>query len=437
MKFFILFTTLLLSLSSYSKNYDGYIIKLKKNPESFLNFLSNVGKVERLRVKNHYFYTLSDQGLNKSNLETIRNHPLVEYIEPNYYYHLDTPVDIQWGREITEKKGFLKQWNLLNRGKRQRGREINYKEGMDISAMKAWEITQGKKDVIIAVIDTGITYNHPDIKENVWINEAEKNGQPGVDDDQNGYVDDIYGWDFARKISDPIDNEWGHGTHVAGIIAAKHNERGIKGIMNQARVMALKIFNKKAEGEARSPTSGIIESFYYAIDNGVQIINASWGGGDFSQALLDAMRDLAKNNIIFVTTAGNHKRNNDETPYYPAGYDSDNIVVVGAYTGAGQKAYFSGYGKNSVDIWAPGTNVLSLYKTNPVGDFTYTEMSGTSMAAPHVAAILGMAKSINPGLDYRQAIQALMDASIDEDHFRDLSRYGRADAEKLLNNLAK
>ncbi|MDH5582156.1 MAG: S8 family serine peptidase, partial [Bdellovibrionales bacterium] len=344
----LLIPIILISFSLSAQDYSGHIIKLKNKGELFFNSFSQIGSFRKLRIRNHHFYKLTDNNLTKQDVERLASHPDVEYIEPDYYYDFVKPVEISWGREITEKNGFKKQWNLYNRGKKQRGRGLSYTEGKDISALKAWETTQGNNEVIIAVIDTGVDYDHPDLKENVWINEAEKNGEIGVDDDLNGYIDDVYGWDFAKNISDPIDNEWGHGTHVAGIIAASHNERGIKGVMNNAKIMALKIFNKKAEGEDRSPTSGIIESFYYAIENDVKVINASWGGGAYSKALEMALKDLAKNNIIFVTTAGNHKRNNDETPYYPGGYDSDNIVVVGAYDGDGAKSWYSGYGKEMV-----------------------------------------------------------------------------------------
>lgn len=433
---FLLIPILMISFSLQAQDYSGYIVKLKRNTSGVLNSFAGIGKLERMRVRGQYLYKLaSNNKLTKLDIKSFESHPDVEYIEPNYYYHLVKPVETTWGREISEKQGFKKQWNLLNRGKRQQGRGMKYIEGKDISALKAWEKTKGNKDIIIAVIDTGVEYNHPDIKENIWVNQAEKNGEPGVDDDLNGYVDDIHGWDFAKKISDPIDNEWGHGTHVAGIIAATHNERGIKGVMNKAKIMALKIFNKKAEGEARSPTSGIIESFYYAIENDVKIINASWGGGAYSKALEDAIKDLAKNNIIFVTTAGNHKRNNDEKPYYPAGYDSDNIVVVGAFNGTGTKSWYSGYGKESVDIWAPGNDILSLSKRNTIGEFKYSEKSGTSMAAPHVAATLGLGHSVSPSLDYRTAIQTLMNTTVPEAQLNDLSRYGRLDASGFLEGL--
>lgn len=418
------------------KRFDGYIVKLKRHRINLISTLEALGELKKLRIPRKHIYKLKrDKELNENLLQALNEDRNIEYIEPDYYYYHKQPLTESSFRELTEKKGFERQWGLKNRGKKQRGRQIKFKEGIDISAENIWEIRRGDRTTTVAIIDTGIDYDHPDLKENIWINEKEKNGQPGVDDDKNGYVDDIYGWDFAKNISDPIDNEWGHGTHVAGIVGAKHNTRGIKGVMNDVQLMALKIFNKKAEGEARSPTSGIIEALAYAAQMKVKVINASWGGGDYSKALEEAIQDLRDENIVFVTTAGNHKRNNDETPYFPAGYDSDNIVVVGSYNGVGNKSWFSGYGNNSVHVFAPGEDILSTLKRNYIQEFEYGSMSGTSMAAPHVAGIIGVAFSKSYYPFYQIILNALEASSIKTKELEGMSKFGRVDGAKFLKSL--
>ena len=207
-------------------------------------------------------------------LAELRGNPLVEYAEPNYIVRaVLMPNDPQ----------FAQLWGLHNTG------QTGGTPDADIDAPEAWDIHRGSSDVIIAVIDTGVAYNHPDLDDgldsNIWTNDVELNGIPGIDDDGNGYVDDIYGWDFVGEDNDPTDF-YAHGIHVAGTVAAiGSNATGITGVNWLASIMPLRIFGAFGYGDAAKA----IEAIFYAVDNGARVINASWGGEGFSQALYDAI----------------------------------------------------------------------------------------------------------------------------------------------------
>lgn len=240
-----------------------------------------------------------------------------------------------------------------------------------IKAREAWDITQGRPEVIVAVIDTGVDYRHPDLQENIWLNTAELKGSDNVDDDGNGYIDDIRGWDFVgndavnpKADADPMDM-YGHGTHVAGIIAAVgNNGQGIAGINWQAKIMALKV---QADFGEYFEDFAIIEAIQYAIAKGAKIINCSFGGDSRSDNEEKAFIALKKAGIIAVCAAGNDGLNTDTAPIYPSGYNLDNIISVAASDTNDNLATFSNYGLNSVDVMAPGVNIFS---TVPEGTST-------------------------------------------------------------------
>ena len=233
----------------------------------------------------------------------------------------------------------------------------------NIKAGEAWDITPGKPEVVVAVIDTGVDYRHPDLQANIWINTAELNGLPGVDDDGNGYIDDIRGWDFAgadaaktAADNDPLDVN-GHGTHVSGIIAAAGNNGvGIAGINWLAKIMPLKV---AADNGQYFEDFAIIEAIHYAIDQGAKIVNCSFGGASSSAAEEGAFTALKNAGGLAVCAAGNSGLNNDTTRHYPSGYTLNNIIAVAAGGSDDQLASFSNWGPTSVDLMAPGVGIYS------------------------------------------------------------------------------
>ena len=266
----------------------------------------------------------------------------------------------------------------------------------DINAPEAWNTLTGTGGTVVAVIDTGVDYNHPDLRDNMWVNSGEIPGN-NIDDDKNGYVDDVYGYDFVNNDSDPFDDQ-GHGTHCAGTIAAVGNNGiGVAGVNWHAKIMALKFL-----GTNGGTTSDAIRALDYAVMMGVKLSNNSWGGGPASQALSVAIDKARLANHIFVAAAGNSYNNNDVDPSYPASYSQDNIVAVAAIDHNGAIADFSNRGILSVDIGAPGVDILSC---QPGGGYQF--LSGTSMAAPHVAGALSLLLDRYPNITYTDAISML------------------------------
>ncbi len=258
-------------------------------------------------------------------------------------------------------------------------------------AARAWKVTHGSKDVLVAVIDTGIDINHEDIKANLWKNPGEtgldKNGKDkavnGIDDDKNGYVDDVHGWNFVSSTGDLTDNH-GHGTHIAGIIGAQAgNQKGISGISPEVSLMIIKYYDPKVTNTDNLKNT--INSINYAIKMGAQIINYSGGGTDYSQEEFDAVKKAEKNGILFVAAAGNERSNSDQFHYYPADYKLSNIISVTALDPSKEILSTSNFGIETVDIAAPGQNIISTLPGN-----SYGFMTGTSQATAFVtgAAVL-------------------------------------------------
>ena len=277
----------------------------------------------------------------------------------------------------------------------------------DIDAPEGWAISKGSKDVLVAVIDTGIDYNHPDLSANMWTNPGETgtdaNGNDkstnGIDDDNNGYVDDFRGWDFYNNDNDPMDDH-SHGTHCAGTIgAAGDNNVGVIGVSPNVSLVGLKFLSGGGSGY----TSDAIQAVLYHNKIGVDISSNSWGGGGYSQALKDAIDAAASRNILFVAAAGNSGLNTDNSTYYPCGYDSANVMSIAATDHNDNIASFSNYGVTSVDMGAPGVSILS---TTPNSGYRF--FSGTSMATPHVSGAAALLKSVSPSMSYADMKYALM-----------------------------
>jgi subtilisin family serine protease/fibronectin type 3 domain-containing protein len=324
-------------------------------------------------------------------LDALRRNPHVLYAEPDY---------IVRATGVASDPLFANQWDFHNTG--QTGGTLD----ADMDAPEAWDATTGSGSTVVAVIDTGVDYLHPDLAANMWFNSDEVPGN-GIDDDANGYIDDIHGYDFYNNDANPLDDH-SHGTHVAGTIGAVgNNGTGIAGTNWNVQIMALKFLGADGSGT----TSDAIEAIRYAIDNGAHISNNSWGGDPFSQSLYDAIRDARDVGHIFVAAAGNGNFigfgiDNDATPFYPAGYDLDNIVAVAATDHRDDLAIFSNYGATTVDLGAPGVSILS---TTPGGNYALN--TGTSMAAPHVAGALSLVRDFVPNLTYRQIIDRVLTAA--------------------------
>lgn len=336
----------------------------------------------------------------------------VEYAEPNFIYEIIKPIvnsnvlDEILSYNTSSDEGvyytpadekFGQLWGLNNTGSNG-PRNVSAVEGADVDAVRAWEITQGDRAIKIAVIDTGIDYNHPDLRDQMWTNEAEANGEPGVDDDGNGYVDDIHGYDFANDDGDPIDGH-SHGTHCAGTIGASHNAIGVAGVMRDVQFVAVKFLSDSGSGS----TEAAIKAIDYATQAGVDIMSNSWGGGGRSQALQEAIERANEAGIVFTAAAGNSSTDNDSSPHYPSNYNVDNVISVAATTAADELASFSCYGRSTVHIGAPGHEILSTVK-----DGKYASYSGTSMATPHVTGVIGLFLSENKDLTPLQVRNKVM-----------------------------
>jgi subtilisin family serine protease len=312
-------------------------------------------------------------------LATYRDSGLVERAEPDYIVNvLLEPNDFHYLNGD--------QWNLNNLG------QYGGVPGADIHATNGWDLQTSAGKIIVAVIDTGIRYTHEDLAANMWHNPQEN---------LDGYTNDLYGIntvDNGNGNGDPWD-DYGHGTHVAGIIGAVGNNGvGIAGICWQAQLMALKFIDTNGYGTI----SDAITCMDFAQSHGAKIINASWGSYDFtSAALRDAVNSLRDAGIILVAAAGNDANNNDAYPLFPASYNYDNVIAVAATDRNDNLAFFSNYGLNAVHVAAPGLPVFSCWNGS---DSDYQYYQGTSMAAPHVAGACALLWSLHPDLSLLQVI---------------------------------
>ena len=309
-------------------------------------------------------------------IRDLNGHPEVEYAERDYIVH---------ATDYANEPRFGELWGLNNTG------QIGGVPNADINGLEASGVTQGDPNLVVAVIDTGVDFSHTDLSGRRWVNPGESGGGKetnGIDDDGNGFVDDVNGADFFSNDGNPFDDN-GHGTHLAGTIAASVNDQGVVGVAPNVKIMGLKFLGASGSGS----TSNAVRAIGYAQSKGIKISNNSWGcqgHGCFSQALKDA---IDTSGSLFVAAAGNNDINNDVDPSYPASYDSQNILSVAAVDRFGNKAWFSNFGANSVDISAPGVEILSSVPGN-----TYASLDGTSMAAPHAAGVAALAASGDPAL---------------------------------------
>ena len=311
----------------------------------------------------------------------------VAYIEPDYIVTVfETPNDPM----------FNLLWGLENTG------QTGGTAGADIDATRAWDVFTGSDDVVVVVIDTGTDYTHPDIAANAWANPGEIPGN-GIDDDGNGFIDDVRGWDFYNDDNNPMDDH-GHGTHCAGTIGAVGNNGiGVVGVNWTVKIMAVKFLSSGGSGS----TSDAIDAISYATMMGVDVMSNSWGGGGYSTALEDAIEAAYAAGIMFVAAAGNSSTNTDTYPHYPSSYPTGNVISVAATDHNDELASFSNYGLVSVDLGAPGDDVYSTFPGN-----SYGTLSGTSMATPHVSGAVALVMGRFPAMNVDQ-VKALILNSVD------------------------
>jgi len=368
--------------------------------------LTRLRKHQRIRVDH---VRLAEGKDVSGTIDRLRDDPDVLYVEPNFLLE-PCAVPNDFGSKL---------WFLGNDG--------SYgTAGVDIGAREAWDKTRGSHDVIVAVVDTGVEWYHDDLQANMWVNHDEVAGN-GVDDDGNGFKDDVHGYDFYSWDADPDDND-GHGTHVAGTIGAVgNNGKGVVGVNWEVRIMALRFM-----GGGSGSLSDAAAAIEYAVENGADVINASFGSYGYSYTLRDAIAEASDAGVLFVAAAGNEDNDNDSYAFYPAGYDLPNVVSVAATNSSDRVSSFSNYGDQSVHVAAPGEDIYSTYINGG-----YTWMSGTSMASPVVAGTAALALSADPTLQPADLKQLIMDTSVTSSNLSSWTiSGGRIDAASLIDSVS-
>lgn len=367
----------------------GYIVKFKQGTAGFQQALFSKNMNGAHVVDNHESGNLVLVDFGKSNkretakkLAEIMKNPDVQYVVENkkvQAFHMPNDPET------------AKQWSIAK-----------------VRAADAWTNGVGSREVIVAVTDTGVDYSHGDIKDNMWTNKKEIAGN-NIDDDNNGYVDDIYGYDFNGNDADPKDETGsqnpGHGTHCAGILGAVgDNGKGISGMSQKISIMASRFLGADGSGDLM----GAVKSIDYATNNGAHVISASWGAGvsaSEAQPITEAISRANDKGVIFVAAASNDGKNNDGYEVYPANTPLPNVITVAASNSSDGKPSWSNYGIGKVSLSAPGD---AIYSTLP-GE-KYGNLSGTSMATPLVSGLVGLMLSHNPNLKPTE-VKALLQAS--------------------------
>ena len=397
--FLLVFTTLLFDysnvyaakkepqVSAVPRHHKELIIKYKpnaneQNVKASVKQKLKLNKLEsKYRTKNKQLDVLEigDSDNLDQTIAALQKDPNVAFVQPNY---------VLSATDLPQDERFIEQWGLRNEGQK------SGISGIDVGAVEAWETTLGIRSVLVGVLDTGIDISHPDLVDSIFTNTLEI-ASNGIDDDGNGYIDDVHGYDFSNDDASVYDSSSDdrHGTHVAGIIAAQANEVGVRGVAPGVTLVPLKFMNGSA-----GYTSDAIEAIEYAKSLGVTILNVSFGGPDNNPALREA---LSQSGMLVVASAGNNGKNTSTNPVYPGAFDLPNLLSVAAITNKGQLASFSTYG-SVIDVAAPGVDILS---TQPGG--TYGYLSGTSMSAPFVSGIAALIKSQYIDMTIEQLVQRI------------------------------
>jgi len=340
----------------------------------------------------------------KEAMEQLRAHPSVEFAEPNWIYKKDAK-----GTDPYYADGRL--WGMY--GADSPIHQNIYGSGAGTA------LADGKKckaTVVIGVIDEGVMTSHEDTQGNIWNNPFETAGN-GKDDDGNGFVDDVHGWDFFEDNNSTFDGVGDdHGTHVSGTIGARANNAvGVMGVCSKLQLISAKFLGPQGGSTADAVKAvDYITDLKTRHDMNIVATNNSWGGGGFSQSLKDAIDRSGDENILFVAAAGNDGDNNDQTPHYPASYSSANIISVAAIGSGGLLASFSNYGLTTVDLGAPGVGIYSTVPVLQGGQVvgSYASYSGTSMATPHVSGAVALYASLHPGTSAAKIKKAILNKTL-------------------------
>ncbi|MBV2167837.1 MAG: S8 family serine peptidase, partial [Bdellovibrio sp.] len=364
----------------------------------------------------------------KINVEALKNDPDVEYIEPNFILEKSEvapngPVERLSYEQLVSTNAASTDPSTYA--------QSSANTGVAAAWVEMTALSQVSDKVIVAVVDTGLDKYHDVFKPYamggtgaLWVNEAEANGLPGVDDDQNGFVDDINGWNFINNTGNFLDDD-DHGTHVAGIVVGAGQNIFARPLQeSKILVMPLKFLGAGGSGS----TANAIRAIYYAVNNGARVINNSWGGAAYSRALHDAITYAYDRRVLVVSAAGNYASNNDLQPMYPSSYDVPSNLSVASTTRFDDLSSFSNYGANSVHVGSPGEYIESTVPGNKT-----MKMSGTSMAAPFVAGMAGLAFREAPSLSGYQMKQLIMQSADQNNYLNGLvSTSARIDARYLI-----
>lgn len=411
----------LLIPASYSASIKQNIVVKVKDKNKFEREFSS----ETYKNLFSNLYVLRQTSLDPLKLQKNTNVEFVEVEQKSFKRELGTVAPTE---SNTEKMAgelndpFLKQvWSYQDVAK----------NGMSVYEARREFGFNPEATVTVAVVDTGVDYRHDDLKNVMWINKNEIPGN-GIDDDNNGYIDDVYGINTIKRLSDgtasgDVLDTHSHGTHVSGTIAAESNNQiGIAGIASNVKIMAIRsVPNNGDESDI-----DVAESFIYAANNGAKVINCSFGkkaneGGKLIPETLKHLNDLG---VVVVVAAGNDRTNNDTRPQYPASFMADNMISVASTTSSGGLSSFSNYGEQTVHLAAPGS---SIYSTTPKN--RYESMSGTSMASPAVAGLVAEVLSFYPNITPLEMRNLLMRSSIKSDHLKGKTvSGGRANLLKAL-----
>lgn len=393
-------------------------------------------------------------------LEQLRQNPRVEYIQPNYkiriyenYQTNDVELRAALQKLLLARTALAAAADnppIPPRGNGGSGDDPLFSKqwGMnDIGVQRGWGKNTSHAPVIVAVLDTGVDYTHEDLVDQLWRNPGESGvdaqgrdkATNGVDDDGNGFVDDVIGWDFATNDNKPFDlavdpiqillggGNPGHGTHCAGNVAARlGNGKGVAGVAPEAKIMALRFLSEKGEGT----TADALKAINYAVKNGAKVLSNSWGSegedpkeGQENQALKDAITAAQSSGVLFIAAAGNghqgvgYDNDADAKPGVPASYDMENIISVAAIDANNALGSFSNWGRRTVDIAAPGVKIFSTTVGNHYSDMVIdlfglqVGWDGTSMATPHVAGAAALYWSAHPSATWRDVKAAIMDSA--------------------------
>ncbi|MBT4792876.1 MAG: S8 family serine peptidase [Halobacteriovoraceae bacterium] len=400
------------TLNYLPKKNENYIIKVSNN-------LSQGELIDKYRIKI---------------LDTLHKETRVYLVESSR--EMKSDKNILWvsknkklqGTALKGDPDFSRVWGYKNTGAPLERSETKGIPGLDIDLERAWETTEGSSDVIVAILDSGVDFSNHDLIKNRWQNDAEIYGVTGEDDDGNGLDDDYYGWDFENDDNDPQDDNL-HGSHIAGIIGAQaDNQLGIAGINKHVKMMHVKWLDASLFGD----TSKAVKAMHYAIDKGAKIISCSWGDEDEDdedyqapQALIDVVERARKEKILIVAAAGNNGYNLSHGPVYPASLSNsfENVISVGAVDNRGElwsaHGFGSNFGKESVDIAAPGEDIVSY-----VLDSKVKPLSGTSMATPFVAGVAALVLAANPDFSASDLKQRLVESAVTTPYLREKFKSG-------------